>query len=288
MPREEIPDFDEAPVMMNDADVAAAQAGLDVPAPAPAPEPTPTTTPAPTPDKPAVEPIKETTPDIVTAEGVETTPPDPLEEIRAQLAQAQHDNKFMRAAFEEFLKSGKFPEVQPTEEPPVEEPPFPELDLTEDELIEAETSSAARRAVYKKIAQQTATNTEQIMLRRIQTVIPKVIVNAVNNELMRRENVAKGDRWEADHPEFAGQSDRLKEILLRERQAHPDWSADKLLEELGPIASKELHVPLKKTGAATPPTPTITPTTRPVASAAQKLTDEERDVLDMNKVLGKT
>ena len=297
--REDKPDFDEAPELLSGADLAAAQAGVPVTTLAPDPKPTAT----PDPVEPAVpasgdtpevdEPIIETVPTDMAVtepdgqEGSGDTPADPLEEIRAELARAKHDN----AVIMEHIMGGQTPETQaPVVEQP-EEIVFPTLEFTADELVEAQTSEEGFRAYSAKIAQHNtdvAAAVEQKMLRNIQAVMPKVIVNAVQNEITRRENVAKGDAWEAAHPEFAGQIPRVMQILVRQTKTHPDWSIDKHLEELGPTASKELCVPLRDNGKTVikPPSPVVTPGARPAPSVKPKLTAEQRECADLNTVFG--
>jgi len=307
MPREDKPDFDEPPVLLSESEVAAVQGGLPLtdlaPAPAakPAPKPEPVAPAGPAPDaKPVVEPIIETVPTML--EGAEpatqpelTATPDPLEEFRAQLARMEHDNTVYREALEQVL-AGQAPALQPKAPEKLEEIVFPTLEFTPEEIVEAQTSEAGLRAYSAKLAQHNldvAAVVEQKMLRNIQAVIPPIITKGIQegiqSELTRRENIAKGDAWEAAHPEFAGQIPRVTQIAVRERRAHPDWTPDKLLEELGPIASKELRIPLIKrsnTPAETPPSPLVTPGTRPAPSATPKLTREQREVMDLNQVLG--
>jgi len=308
MPREDKPDFDEPPVLLSESEVAAVQAGLPLtdlaPAPAakPAAKPEPVAPAAPAPDaKPVVEPIIETVPTMLEVaepakeEAGSTAVADPLEEFRAQLARMEHDNTVYREALEQIL-AGQLPALQPKPAEILEEIVFPKLEFTQDEVIEAQTSEAGWRAYSARLAQHNldvAATVEQKMLRNIQAVIPPIITKGIQegiqNELTRRENVAKGDAWEAAHPEFSGQIPRVMQIIARERRAHPDWNTDKLLDELGPIASKELRIPVIKrssTPADTPPSPVATPGARPAPSTKRILTSEERDVMDLNEVLG--
>ena len=295
-----VPSFTDVETM-TDAEIAAAEAGIELPTDPPASTPAPAVTPAPeTPVTPApettvAEPAKEipaaTTTDTPAVEPATTV--DPLEEIRAQLAQTQHDNVFLQEAVQQLL-TGKVPQTQapaPAPETP-EEIVFPKLDFSPEEIVEAQTSEAGMRAYSAKLAQHNldvAAVVEQKMLRNIQAVIPKVIKDGIENEITRRENIAKGDAWEVAHPEFAGQIPRVTQILARERRAHPDWDADKVLEELGPIASKELRIPIIKrssTPADTPPSPVVTPGSRPAPVATKKLTREQMEVAALHSVLG--
>ena len=299
--RETVPSFSDVETM-NDAEIAAAEAGIELPADAPACSPAPLVTPAPeTPVAPApvapvtvVEPVKEA---VVPGPATEIPPadqpaiPDPLEEVRAQLARMEHDNTVYREALEQIL-AGQSPALQPKPPEKLEEIVFPTLDFSPEEIVEAQTSEAGMRAYSAKHAQHNldvAAAVEQKMLRNIQSVIPKVITDAVQNEITRRENVAKGDAWEAEHQEFAGQIPRVVQIMARERRAHPDWSTDKLLEELGPIASKELRIPAIKRSnapAETPPSPVAIPGARPLPVATKTLTREQQEVLSLHAVLG--
>jgi len=295
---ETIPSFTDVETM-NDAEIAAAEAGIELPADAPASTPAPVVTPAPeTPVVPAPEttvpePAKETPAPTTTESPPVDQPvtPDSLEEIRAQLARMEHDSAVYREALEQVL-AGQVPTLQPKTPEKPDEIVFPTLEFTQEEIAEAQTSEAGMRAYSAKLAQHNldvAAAVEQKMLRNIQSVIPKVITDAVQNEITRRENIAKGNDWETQHPEFAGEIPRVTQIAARERAAHPDWSVDKLLQELGPIASKELRIPLIKrssTPAETPPSPVAIPGARPLPVATKKLTGEQQDVLSLHAVLG--
>lgn len=303
--REDKPDFDEPPVMLSESEVALVQSGVPVtelapesaPAPALKPEPVAEVAPA-TETKPVVEPIIETVPTML--EGAEvaaesTATSDPLEEIRAQLARVEHDSAVYREALEQLL-AGQSPVLQPKTPEKPEEIVFPTLEFTPEEIVESQTSEAGQRAYTAKVAQYTldvAATVEQKMLRNIQAVIPPIITKGIQegikNELTFRENTAKVEEWKKAHPEFAGQIPRVAQILTREERAHPDWDTDKLLEELGPIASKELRIPAIKrssTPAGIPPSTVVTPGARPALGATPKLTAEQREVADLNQVLG--
>jgi len=295
MGKETVPTFDQVD-SMTEAELMAAEAGIELPPDniaAPTSEPAPVASepavppaPADTPE-PASEPAKETvpteTPAEKPAEAGEQAPVDPLEEIRTQLALAQHDNQAMRDTLEQFM-SGQVPQ-QPDGEQKAEDIKLPELELTEDELAEAQATIPGLKAVLAKTYEHAATSTEQVMLQRIQAVMPKIVVKLVGAELTRRENVAKGDQWERDHPEFAGQMPRVGQIMVRERRAHPDWTVDQLLEEGGKTAAKELRIPLGSGAPQSPPSPVVTPGARPAPVATPKRTRQQQEMDEFNKAL---